>query len=227
MPPGPAAHRCRSAPTASAGCAGSSPRCCPSSGTRRLTCSASPGAAQWRSTSRRSSPGAAAAWSWPARPPARSWCPPGPAFCFGWPRPGATPTPGTCSVSPRCCTGDRRAPRRIRSAPTCTGGTTPRRCPGAISISSPPRPAGPACRSCRGCGSRCSSCPATMTPSSRWPTPISCTASSPTRACTSSAAAISGWSPRPSSWLRWWSASCTRPLPAASGRAVSGTGPPP
>jgi pimeloyl-ACP methyl ester carboxylesterase len=34
-------------------------------------------------------------------------------------------------------------------------------------ISSPPRPAGPACRSCRRCGSRCSSCPATMTRSSR------------------------------------------------------------
>jgi hypothetical protein len=27
--------------------------------------------------------------------------------------------------------------------------------PGAISFSSPPRPAGPACRSCRRCGSRC------------------------------------------------------------------------
>ena len=52
-------------------------------------------------------------------------------------------------------------------------------------------------------GSRCSSFPATMTRSSRWPTPISCTGSSPTRACTSSAAVISGWSPRPGSWRRW------------------------
>src|ERR1700730_8343594 len=85
------------------------------------TCSASPGAAASRSTSRPSSGRGAGGWCWSARPPAPSWCPLGRLSCCGWPRRGATWIPATWSASRPACTAGPPGPIPAGAARRCAG----------------------------------------------------------------------------------------------------------